>query len=91
MSDEQHEMFDPPADDPFARRRASRAARKELLLRLPPKGRRPRCAKCNRELSPNIHWDGESEKKFGYVGNNYFCTQSCGFVWALDKLAEDLK
>lgn len=94
MSDEseaQHEMFEHVIDDAAARRRARRQARRELLNKLPPKGRRPRCAHCSREMSPNLDWDGIDDKKFGYMGNNYFCTQGCGFLWALLRLAEDLK
>jgi hypothetical protein len=60
-----------------------------------PEGDRPVCRKCNRELKPvgaisdgrTYHLTGYPEKansiRYGYDGDNYFCTLRCGYAYGL--------
>lgn len=66
-----------------ARRKEAKELRAAELATLPPKGKRPHCRYCDHELGVYIFYAVDSERKFGYEGNNKFCTLRCGFNWAV--------
>ena len=58
---------------------------------LPP-GIRPQCPWCGKLLPVFSYWEGdfwrERGAKWGYNGNNIFCTKECGYRYGLARAKE---
>lgn len=48
---------------------------------------RPKCRQCGKLLSAykyaDAEWNRGKDRRFGYEGNNFFCTLRCGFYYGL--------
>lgn len=62
-----------------------RAQRKVDMADLDPVGERPHCWMCRHQLRPYVYHALGDGKKYGYEGNNIFCSLRCGFRWAVNK------
>lgn len=63
--------------------------------RTPRRGKQPNCRRCGKPLWPYIYFghpdiDPKHEQKWGYNGNNVFCTLRCGYHWAMDRIKEGM-
>lgn len=65
-----------------AARKVERAEKASVVVA--PRGKRPRCLYCQRELRlyPQRR-PSEPQKKYGTYGDNRFCGLTCGWRWAL--------
>jgi len=56
-----------------------------------PKGKRPHCLYCRRELWL-YRWRKAGDKRlYGTYGDNRFCGQGCGYRWALNHTSDPLR
>jgi hypothetical protein len=44
----------------------------------------PKCLECKKPLT-EYAYSQPTEKKYGWVGNGYFCTKDCAAYWAVSK------